>query len=404
VNQPLIDDFLWLTSADASPYLEQAAASSAELVRQAQTLRTRLSAERTHLVLEQVSLRDRAREKFTRASQMFFTPTLLEQATEERIAAYKGQRFPAGPVITDLGCGLGGDLIGLATRGPVLGVDRNPVATILAQTNARVYTNREIGLRVADVHELLDEMDSLWHIDPDRRPTGQRSTHAELFEPSVAALEHLLARYPHGAIKLAAATPVPNPWEAVAEREWIGSRRECRQQVAWFGSLALFPASHRATVIESDGSSYSVAGQPDLSLPVSNSIQSFLFEPHAAVLAAQLAGNLALLHGLAFLAKGIAYLTGETPVASPLLSCFSVLEVLPFDLRKLRAALATRRVGRLEIKVRGVDVDPNRLRQKLRPRGDEELTMFITGPHSHIRAVFAKRWRVADVSPPVDHP
>jgi hypothetical protein len=126
-------------------------------------------------------------------------------------------------------------------------------------------------------------------------------------------------------------------------------------------------------------------------MAIAGSIGRFLFEPHPAVLAAQLAANLAAQHNLSFLAERIAYLTGDQPLESPLLSCFEVVEVLAFDLRQLRAALSVRNIGRLEIKARGVDVDPISLRKKLRPRGEEELTLLIAGPQTNVRAVLAKR-------------
>src|SRR5687767_14611349 len=124
VDLPSLDDFRWLISADASPYLERAMAESDQLVRLATSLRQEISVIRTHLILEQVTLRMRAREKFSRSSQMFFTPTLLEQATDERIACYKAGRFIEGTPAFDLCCGIGGDTLGIAQRGPTVAVDR----------------------------------------------------------------------------------------------------------------------------------------------------------------------------------------------------------------------------------------------------------------------------------------
>ncbi len=42
-----------------------------------------------------------------------------------------------------------------------------------------------------------------------------------------------------------------------------------------------------------------------------------------------------------------------------LLSCFAVLEVIPFDMRQLRSAVQRLDVGQLEVKKRGVSVDPD---------------------------------------------
>jgi hypothetical protein len=91
-----LDDVGWLTGADARPWLERAARRGMSLVALTKLLRANLSPARTHLVLELVQLRRDAAIKFERAAEMFFTRRGLEQATDERIAAYKAERFPAG--------------------------------------------------------------------------------------------------------------------------------------------------------------------------------------------------------------------------------------------------------------------------------------------------------------------
>jgi hypothetical protein len=392
VVEPSEIDCRWLVSPASSPYLDQALEST-DFVRLTKSLRRQLPVERVNLVLEQVTLRQHAREKFSRAGDMFFLRKLLEQATEERIAVYKAGRFPANDVIVDLCCGLGGDMIGFGVRGPVIGVDASPAACVLAEANNRVYGSASATTVVDNAESFCLDTASFWHMDPDRRATGGRTTHAQFFEPSAEAIDRIRTRGANGAVKLASATLAPADWVANAELEWIGSRRECRQQVAWFGDLAKSPAQHRATVVGSQGDVSSVVGQPDESLPLANTIGRFIYEPHAAVLAAKLMGTLANQHRLSAISPRVAYLTSDEPVSTPLLGSFEVLELLPFDLRRLRAALHERRVGRLEIKARDVDVVPDQLRKKLALVGEEEMTLLIAGPQPHVRAVLAKRWK-----------
>src|SRR5678815_2049847 len=98
------DPFRWLTSEDAAPYLATAAEelSANSLVRLTAKLRKSLTAEQAHLVIEQVEMRRRAKEKFAAADRMFFTPKSLMQASDEVIAAYKAARVPAGARFADL--------------------------------------------------------------------------------------------------------------------------------------------------------------------------------------------------------------------------------------------------------------------------------------------------------------
>jgi SAM-dependent methyltransferase len=338
-----------------------------------------------------VELRERARDKFSRAGEMYFTRRRLEQATEERIADYKASRLPMGGRFADLCCGLGGDLLSWAARGNCLGVDLDPTAVLLARANAAALGITTCDVEVLDAAAAPVEGAQAWHADPDRRPGGHRTTQLEAFQPDRGVLERLLSRQPGGAIKLAPATRLPASWSGQSEREWIGSRRECRQQVAWFGPLAQYPGRRRATVVDRGGHAHGLVGSSATPIPVTQRVGQYIYDPHAAVLAAQLAGELCRRHELAALHVESGYLTGDRLVAGPLIAAFTVLEVLPFDARVLRSALRQRQVGRLEIKVRGVRVDPAELARTLKPQGDRECTLLIIGPEHGIGAVLAQR-------------
>jgi hypothetical protein len=396
------DDYRWLTSPAAEPWLNSMRDSQLPLTAQVAALRRELSSERTHLVLELTALRDRAQAKFTHAGTMFFTARRLEQATDEIVAAYKAQRFRGREVIFDLCTGIGGDLLALAAAGKATAFDRDPIMAILATANARACFDRRTTnnsspiCHARDVEQLGEQPDftecSAWHIDPDRRSTGRRTTRVDLHEPATGAIDRLLARNPHAAIKLAPAAQLPDDWPERAELEWISRGRECRQLVAWFGDLAHDAGRRRATVL-GDGTSppRSIVGTDDLAPPRIASIGRYLFEPDAAVLAADLGPALAAEHDLAGISTGIAYWTGDAPLVDPALACFEVLEVLPFRVKSLASLLRARNIGQLEIKKRGVALDPAELRRQLRLKGDEAATLLLAPIAKRVTAVLARR-------------
>jgi hypothetical protein len=51
---------------------------------------------------------------------------------------------------------------------------------------------------------------------------------------------------------------------------------------------------------------------------------------------------------------------------------------MPFGLKRLRALLRSRGVGRLTVKKRGSAITPESLRQQLRLSGPEEATIVLT--------------------------
>ena len=74
----------------------------------------------------QWELRKKAVGKFKQAAEMLFTAEALEQSTHEAVAKWRASQFPEGALVADLTTGIGGDLIALAKRGPVLGFDLDP--------------------------------------------------------------------------------------------------------------------------------------------------------------------------------------------------------------------------------------------------------------------------------------
>ncbi len=408
-----LEDYRWLLGDEGRQWLTESSLQPADLVRQAAALRKHLSPARCHLVLEQAELRRRAKQKFSAADRMFFTPKGLEQATDEWIAAYKAARFPTSGPLVDFCCGIGGDLLAMADRGPTIGIDRNPVAALFAEAN--LATQRETQRRITsratinDVDSTLLKGVAAWHIDPDRRPRGRRTTRVELHEPGMPTIELLLSACSSGVIKLSPAAHLPSGWESDAELEWISRAGECRQLVAWFGALGREPGQHRASVLSAecaapsaeqseqeprpDGVRWRVRSIIGQSSPpaVAGKLRRYLAEPDAAVLAADLSGVLAAERKLEAIAAGSAYLTGDQLAPDPALAWFEVAEVLPFDLRRLKTLLRKRGCGRLEVKKRAVPHDPEQVRRQLIVPGDNEATLFITRLGDAIMAILARR-------------
>jgi hypothetical protein len=395
------NDNQWLVSEAARSWLELAAAETGPALKVAARLRKELTAERARLVLEQTVLRRRAIEKFALSERMFFTPLGLEQASDQWIAAYKARRFAARIAaeakLADLCCGIGGDLLALAARGPAVGVDRDPLIALFAEANLAacgVPANPSSHGRVeqADAGTFDVRPYAAWHLDPDRRPAGRRTTRVAAHDPPQEAIDQLLLASGHASIKLAPAAVLPEDWSNRAELEWISRKRECRQLVAWFGDLASHPGCRRATVLAGDGEvRRTLCGKPNQPIPLAPHIGRYVFEPDAAVLAAKLEGTIAAECDLSAIVPGIAYLTGDGALDDAALARFEVLELLPLRTKTLKTWLAERGVGRLEVKKRGVDIDPERIRRELQVAGDAAATLLVTRAAGRVIVIAARR-------------
>ena len=247
-------------------------------------------------------------------------------------------------------------------------------------------------VHVGEVASLLPTADDAWHIDPDRRATGPRSTHVEWHDPPAETIDRMLAAAPGGAIKLAPAAELPDAWRERAEWEWISSARECRQLVGWFGPLAQQPGARRATLVSRAGlPPASIVAMPDVACPVAESVGRYVLDPDPAVVAAGLVGAIAVELGLSALVSGGAYLTADRAVAHPLLAGFAVAEVMPWDVRRLKRLLRERRIGRLEVKQRGTRHDPAAVARELKVAGDESATLILFRRGKSVVAILAER-------------
>ena len=332
-------------------------------------------------VVGQARLRVRAQAKFGPfAERMLFTRAGLEQATRLSIAArHAGRLRDAGIAsVADLGCGIGGDALGFGGLGlRVRAVDADPITAALAAYNLAPFGSDVTVANARAEDTPLDGIDAVW-LDPARRTAGHTETErvrASDYTPSLDWCFALAERLPVG-IKLGPAFDrdlIPDDVEA----QWIsadGSTIEC---VLWSGRLAR-DGVRRAALVTRGQEAVELTAAADADDEPVRGLGAFLHEPAGAVIRARLIGDVARSLDAGMLAPGIAYLTGDREATSPFAASFRVREVLPADVKALGSALRARGVGTLEIKKRGVDVDPAVLRTKLKLRGDESATLIVT--------------------------
>lgn len=374
-----LDDLAWLASDEGEKAIDSARQSSRPLHLEIAAARKQFGAARASLAVGQVELREKARKKFGDwADRLIWSETLLQQATDRDVAAYKAARFGAGEAVFDLCCGAGGDLFALAARGPCVGYDVSPAAAFLARENAgRLGLNAKTICADAASAPIADA--KAWHIDPDRRASDSRTSQLEFASPSASVIRAMLAVNPDACIKSAPADRDCELAGADAEMEWIGSRGECRQLAIWGGALARLPGQRVATVVEH--CQYPVIGRPHEAIEIAAAIGAVIHEPHNAVLGAELENALANSVGARRVDPGAAYFFSETPSPHPALTSYWVREAFPFDVKTLKQWLRARNVGTVEIKKRGVLVDPAKLRKLLAPRGEQRAILLLT-PHA----------------------
>lgn len=377
----------WLVGPQAAEALVASAAEGdpASLAA-AERMRRVLPPDRAALVLAQEALRRRAATKFgPLATALFFTADGLEQATRPRVAAWRAQRLVAAGVrrVIDLGCGLGADALALLAAGlEVVAVEADEATAVLARANLG------IDVVVGDAIELLDDLagpDAAVFCDPARRTSSGRSWRLDDLRPPWSFVEHLLATRVC-CIKLGPGLPLKHVPDTVAAT-WVSDNGDLVELSLWRGHWS----PGREAVLLPGGNVLGDGGRQQHPDPAVPRVGEVLYEPDPAVIRAGLVDVLAAELKARRVQADIAYLIADQPRHTPFATAFEVLEVLDAGEKTLRGWVRERRIGTLEIKKRGLDVDPATLRRRLKPAGPNSATLLLTPTPDGARALVVRR-------------
>ncbi|MPY77078.1 MAG: class I SAM-dependent methyltransferase [Actinophytocola sp.] len=368
-----VDDVVFLRSAEGTDAVAACAdldLTDATRLRDVRRARKLVGEDRAAAVLETVLLRRKAVSKLDSADGWLFTDDALQQASPTAVARHRAQRL-AGRDVHDVTCSIGADLVPIAASARrCVGSDLDEVRLAMAWHNCE-RAGVAPALARADALRPVTR-DAVVVADPARRDArGRRRWRPGDFQPPLDALAETY-RGRDLAVKTAPGIdPDVAPW--AAEFEVVSLDGQVREACLWAGSVAT--AGRRATVLRGAGESWSITDAEPDDCDVGEPGE-WLIDPDGAIVRAGLVRHYAARHGLWQLDERIAYLTGDEP--PPGIRAFHVLEFGPYREKELRARLRELDVGRVEILVRGLDVDPNALRPRLKLRGPAELSVVLT--------------------------
>jgi hypothetical protein len=337
------------------------------------------------VAMTQSRLRTRARAKFGDfAEEMLFTQEGLEQATRLAVAARHAQRYANAGVtkVADLGCGIGADTMALAGLGvDVLAVERDEVTAAVASVNLRAFET--VTVRHGDALEVdlrAEGVDAVF-ADPARRTrAGTRVFDPRAYSPDLDTLLALREQVPAVGLKIGPGVPY-RALPSEAHAQWVSVDGAVVEAGLWFGPLAP-EGSGRSALLLTGGRSHHLAQSGDADAGAdraeSGPLRGYLYEPDGAVIRAGLVARLAEEIDGTLVDPSIAYISTTAERTTPFAVGFRVLDSFDFGLKRLRAYLRARDVGRLEIKKRGTAVVPDQLRRQLQLKGSESATIVLT--------------------------
>lgn len=379
-------------------------------------LRQHFAPELAAEALAQAALRRKARTKFgDAAAQMFFTAHGLEQATRPEVSAWRAERLVSVGIthVVDLGCGIGADSMAFRAAGlRVTAVELDPVTAEHARANlalARGPLDKlgeralgKLGQRLGTAAEpveapfqvitgdavtLAPELlagvgpETCVFIDPARRTDAGRTWRVEQFTPPWQFVLDLLAGPHSTVVKLGPGVPRELLPDGIA-CDFVSHRGDVVEASLW--QVPGAEPVQRAVLLP-EGATLTSSGVPLTTGPVGR----YLHEPDGAVIRARALD--AIDPRLRLLDDQTAYLTSDEPVTSPFVTSFEVLDVLDLNQKVLKAWVREHNVGTLEIKKRGIDIDPAEFRKRLQPKGSKQATLVLARTIDGARALVVQR-------------
>lgn len=267
----------------------------------------------------------------------------------------------------DVTCSVGTELAALRkSAGFVVGSDIDPVRLAMARHNVG-----DVPICRADALRPVTR-DAVVLVDPARRRSGRRRFGPRDYTPP---LDRLLVIYRDRDLVVKCA-----PGVDFAEIERLGFVGEIevtsldggvREACLWSPGLAEPGVRRRATML--NGPEQITDAESD-DCPVAP-VGRWIIDPDGGVVRAGLVRHYAARHGLWQIDPDIAYLSGDRLPAG--VRGFEVLDELGYSEKRLRQALSAHDAGAVEILVRGVDVDPDELRRRLKLRGSRQVSVVI---------------------------
>ncbi|TXH23854.1 MAG: class I SAM-dependent methyltransferase [Mycobacterium sp.] len=375
-----LDDVAYLTGPGQEALAEVAARplTDAHRVSDIAWARSRFG-DRAAVLVETVLLRRRAVAKLAELGDVtgwLFTDEALQQATAGAVAVHRARRL-SGRVVHDATCSVGTELAALSNSADsashLVGSDLDAVRLAMARHNVG---DRALLCRADALCPIT--RDAVVVVDPARRSSGRRKFDPRDYAPP---LDELLEVYRGRDLVVKCAPGVD--FGQLAELGFSGEVQitslagSVREACLWSPGLAPSGVTRRATVLDKNGQVAEEFTDADPGDCPAGPAGRWIVDPDGAVVRAGLVRHYAARHGLWQLDPAIAYLSGdELPSGT---RGFEVIEQIAYNEKRLRQALSAHGASAVEILVRGVDVDPDALRAKLKlQRSGAQLSVVIT--------------------------
>lgn len=338
------------------------------------SLRQAYDANQVRAGITQARLRQKAILKFGEvASQMLFTSSALEQASDPLVRRYRAN-YCQGASVLDVCCGIGTDAMAMAqVAESVLGLDIDPIRVAIATHNATILGLTNLHFEMADVRDGIPDSYDIIFYDPARRNSqGKRIYDVERYIPPLSLIQEWQSE--HIVVKLSPGVDQDQLKTYSGGVEFVSVSGDLKEAIFWCNAQW---RGAKATLLTDRGETHHWLRTHTPTVPITEP-RGWLVEPDAAIIRAGLVQDVAESLDGTMLDETIAYFCTSSQPQSVWVRSWEIVDWMPFNLKRLKAYIREHDIGRLTIKKRGSPLTPEELLKKLKPRGEEPRVLVLT--------------------------
>jgi SAM-dependent methyltransferase len=364
--------------------------------------RKQFGEERSAALATQCQLSQAAIEKLgDDGRQWLLTLVGLQQCSDQWTARYVANQIPTTGPVLDVCCGVGADLAALAATRDAVGVDCDPSMAWRAAVNASTAAKRSIATVAADGLSMTKGWPGWVHVDPDRREGTKRFLNVQQLSPPLDAIVDASVDAAGLCIKVAPGSNEDPESDGLQRfhREWISTRRECRQQVLWRGE-GFDPLTRTATSIDRDHRTAHFTAAVKVNGASVDELDDWIVDFDVAIRAAGLSMSMGEAVSASAIESPAGYFTSNEDVSRPLCTARRVVHVLRISAleRQWNQPLSGKAWRAVALKRRGLareGITPKRWQsweraRQRQPEDGEPLVLYVVGLRDGPRIVLAR--------------
>lgn len=289
----------------------------------------------------------------------------LEQSSNALISKYKASQIN-DPLVFDLCCGVGGDSLFLKDFVEVHGIDLNePRLQAFLYNQKLLRPTSSVSIKHVNIMS-IEPHDGIFLLDPDRRHENKKKNWGvKQLSPSIDEINLIVNRFKDGLIKLSPATDTTT-FDFPFSKEYIGFPKSVNELSLKTGKFqegstltTQIQPFYQTTHLDSEINYFRKM------VHTSNDLAAYLIEPNALSLASKVYWEILATEGCSIINPNIPYFNSVKIVSHPFITNFKILDELKFKAKKLGAYISDHKYTQVEVKKRGVSVDPNELQMNL---------------------------------------